>query len=104
MYSVYYHYAVILTFRPFIDMRECHRVAAVAWNMLRYLSDALKVYVEISRALAGGGGGGGGGRGEYDPHWATFSAKQGAEFFYPSFDGDKEVKDEGGDERRERWR
>jgi len=62
------------------EMGACHRVAIIAWNMLRYLVAATKVYVEISRTLQGGSGR----RGDFDPHWAAVSAKQGVEYFLPS--------------------
>ncbi|KAK4451074.1 nitrogen assimilation transcription factor nirA [Podospora aff. communis PSN243] len=66
------------------DMRQCHRVADVAWNMLRFLIEGLKAYVEITRALQGGQGR----RGEFDPHWAALSVNQGADFFSPKPVGD----------------
>jgi len=62
------------------EMGECHRVAAIASNMLHYLVDTFKVYVEISRALQGGSGG----RSEFGPHWTAVSIKQGLGFFTPS--------------------
>jgi hypothetical protein len=62
------------------EMRACHRVAIIAWNMLRYLVAVLKVYVEINRTLQGGSGR----RGDFDPHWAAVSTKQGVEFFLSS--------------------
>ncbi|KAK0639696.1 fungal-specific transcription factor domain-containing protein [Cercophora newfieldiana] len=62
------------------EMRPCHGAATIAWNMLRYLNDALEVYVEISRALEGGQWQGG----EFDPRWVAFSEKRGLDFFPPS--------------------
>lgn len=74
------------------EMQACHRVASIAWKMLKYLVDVWKVYVEIGRVLEGGQR-----RGGHDQYWASVSAKRGTDFFLSSKEQDDSGVDSGQD-------